>query len=173
MRGVQLGRLGLGALAVLCSLTLLAGCGGTYRTSRPHYKVGTPYQVSGQWYHPRMVSQYEQEGVASWYGTDFHGRPTANGEVYNMYDLTAAHPTLPLPSLVRVTNLENGRSAVVRVNDRGPFVKNRIIDLSKQAARALDFERKGTARVRVTYMGLAELYAGQPQPATLSYAALR
>lgn len=123
----------------------------------PHYKVGEPYRINGKWYHPQFVNRYEAVGIASWYGRPFHGRPTANGEVYDMHALTAAHPILPLPSLVRLTNLENGRSLVLRVNDRGPFVKNREIDLSQAAARALGFERHGLARVHVAWLGLARL----------------
>jgi rare lipoprotein A len=114
------------------------------------YKVGKPYMVAGRWYHPvKNASAYDQTGIASWYGRDFHGKLTANGEHYDMHALSAAHTTLPMPTLVRVTNLENGRSVVVRINDRGPFVKNRLIDLSYAAARQLGFDRKGTARVRV------------------------
>ena len=103
------------------------------------------------------MTEYEAVGIASWYGDSFHGRATANGEVYDMYALTAAHPTLQLPSVVEVVNLENGRSQVLRVNDRGPFVKNRLIDLSYAAARALGFERQGLAQVQVRYLGLARL----------------
>lgn len=142
---------------VLC-LFLLTGCGGgtDYRGAAPRVKVGQPYQINGQWYHPRMVDRYQEIGVASWYGVPFHGRQTANGEVYDMHGMTAAHPTLPLPSLARVTNLENGRSVVVRVNDRGPFAKQRIIDLSRRAAWELGFKDQGTAEVEVVYMGLAD-----------------
>ena len=106
--------------------------------------------VAGRWYTPmQQLTSYDQTGIASWYGDDFHGKLTANGESYNMYSLSAAHKTMPLPTLVRVTNLENGRSVVVRVNDRGPFVKNRLIDLSYAAANSLGFMDKGTTRVRV------------------------
>jgi rare lipoprotein A len=120
----------------------------------PHYKVGVPYQIDGVWYRPAENFRYRKTGIASFYGgetrgVDFHGRVTANGEIYDMHALTAAHPTLPLPTLVSVTNLENGRAIVVRVNDRGPFVNGRIIDLSRRAARDLGFERQGTASVRV------------------------
>ena len=120
----------------------------------PHYKVGVPYQIDGVWYRPAENFRYRKTGVASFYGgetrgVDFHGRTTANGEIYDMHALTAAHPTLPLPTLVNVTNLENGRSIVVRVNDRGPFVNGRIIDVSRRAAQDLGFERQGTASVRV------------------------
>ena len=123
----------------------------------PHFKVGQPYKINGTWYHPRFVSEYEAIGIASWYGSPYHGRLTANGELYDMYALTAAHPTLQLPSVVRVTNLDNGRSLVLRVNDRGPFLKNRLIDLSLAAARELGFERQGLARVHVVYLGTARL----------------
>lgn len=113
------------------------------------YKIGKPYQIDGTWYYPQEDFNYVEEGVSSWYGPNFHGKTTANGETYDMLDLTAAHRTLPMPSVVRVTNLENGRSLVVRVNDRGPFAKNRIIDVSKRAAQLLDFHGQGTTRVRV------------------------
>jgi len=114
-----------------------------------YYKVGKPYTVLGQTYYPKEQDEYEEVGMASWYGREFYGKKTANGEVYNMHDMTGAHRTLPLPSVVKVTNLENGRSAVIRVNDRGPFVKNRIIDVSKAVAQKLDFHDKGTTRVKV------------------------
>jgi len=114
------------------------------------YKTGNPYQIGGRWYRPmQSLSSYDESGVASWYGRDFHSKSTANGERYDMHALSAAHKTLPMPTLVRVTNLENGRSVIVRVNDRGPFVKDRLIDLSYAAARELGYDNKGTARVRV------------------------
>ncbi|MCB1487369.1 MAG: septal ring lytic transglycosylase RlpA family protein [Bauldia sp.] len=119
--------------------------------------VGKPYRVAGKTYVPRDQPNYSKTGLASWYGPNFHGRKTANGEVFDMNDLTAAHPTLPLPSYVRVTNLSNGRSVVVRVNDRGPFSSNRIIDVSAQAAAMLDFKRAGTAKVQVDYVGPARM----------------
>ena len=125
--------------------------GGGYR------KIGKPYAIKGVTYVPRHEPHYDRVGIASWYGKDFHGRLTANGEVYDMNALTAAHPTLPLPSFVRVTNTLTGRSVVVRVNDRGPFARGRIIDLSNRAARELGFERRGTARVRVQYLREAPL----------------
>ncbi|PIQ34322.1 MAG: septal ring lytic transglycosylase RlpA family protein [Zetaproteobacteria bacterium CG_4_9_14_3_um_filter_49_83] len=113
-------------------------------------KTGNPYQIAGKWYYPlQSASGYDQTGVASWYGPDFHGKLTANGERYDMHAMSAAHTTLPLPTMVRVTNLENGRQIIVRVNDRGPFVKSRIIDLSYAAANALAYDKQGTARVRV------------------------
>lgn len=118
------------------------------------YKVGEPYQIAGAWFYPAEDWSYAETGIASFYGgersgTDFHGKLTANGELYDMNALTAAHTTLPMPSLVRVTNLENGRSIVLRVNDRGPFARGRIIDVSRRAAQLLGFEGQGTARVRV------------------------
>lgn len=119
------------------------------------YKLGKPYKVAGRWYEPKHNPEYDQVGRASWYGSAFHGRRTANGEVFNKEGLTAAHPTLPLPSYVRVTNLENGRSVVVRVNDRGPFGHGRIIDVSRRTAELLDFKQNGTAGVRVQYVDLA------------------
>lgn len=122
-----------------------------------HYKLGTPYVVAGVRYVPRDQPNYDATGIASWYGRDFHGRLTANGEIYDMDAMTGAHPTLPLPSMVRVTNLENGRSAIVRINDRGPYKRGRIIDLSARAATRLDIVRRGTARVRVQYIGPAPL----------------
>jgi rare lipoprotein A len=114
-----------------------------------YYKIGSPYQVAGIWYYPGVDYSYDETGIASWYGPDFHGKYTANGEIYNMNDLTAAHPTLPLPSIVRVTNLDNGRSIVVRINDRGPYIPGRIIDLSRRAAQLLGVIGPGTAKVRV------------------------
>ncbi len=122
-----------------------------------HYKVGKPYQIAGKWYRPRAQPNYDRVGMASWYGDLFHGRKTANGEIYDMGDMTAAHPTLPLPSIVRVTNLANGRSVVVRVNDRGPYKQNRVIDLSKRAADQLGYTKKGIAKVRVQFLRPAPL----------------
>ena len=101
------------------------------------YKVGRPYKVAGRWYVPREVEHYDRDGIASWYGTAFHGRRTANGEIFDMHALTAGHPTLPLPSYAYVTNLDNGRTILVRVNDRGPYVKDRLIDLSRRSAAEL------------------------------------
>ncbi len=144
--------------SVLACLFLLAGCsgGGSYQGAAPRVKIGQPYEINGQWYHPRLVDDYREVGVASWYGVPFHGRKTANGEIYDMHGISAAHPTLPLPSLAKVTNLQNGRSIVVRVNDRGPFAKQRIIDLSRRAAWELGFKDQGTTDVEVVYMGLAD-----------------
>ncbi len=121
------------------------------------YRVGEPYEIAGTWYYPREDKNYNRVGKASWYGELFHGRRTANGEIYDMDRLSAAHPTLPLPSYARVTNLNNGRSVVVRVNDRGPFANDRIIDLSRRSAEALGFRGNGLATVRVQYMGRAPL----------------
>ena len=124
--------------------------GGTYR-------VGKPYTVGGRVYVPEEDVNYREEGLASWYGDDFHGRLTANGEVFDMGSLTAAHPTLPMPCYARVTNLANGKSLVVRVNDRGPYHGNRLIDVSNKAAELLEFKGNGVARVRVEYVGRAPL----------------
>jgi len=119
-----------------------------------YYKTGSPYKVAGHWYYPlASANGYSETGVASWYGRKFHGKSTANGERYDMHAMSAAHKTLPMPTMVRVTNLENGRSVIVRVNDRGPFVKNRLIDLSYAAATALGYTDAGTARVRVEALG--------------------
>lgn len=121
------------------------------------YKVGSPYQVSGRWYHPRVDPGYDRTGLGSWYGEAFHGRKTANGEVYDMWALSAAHPTLPLPSYAWVTNVSNGRTILVRINDRGPYAHDRIIDLSRRSARALGFEHLGVTQLRVRYAGTAPL----------------
>jgi rare lipoprotein A len=121
------------------------------------YKIGKPYNIRGRWYVPAEDPNYDRSGVASWYGPDFHGKTTANGETYDMHGLTAAHTTLPLPSYVYVTNLANGRTILVRVNDRGPYVSGRIIDLSKGAARILGTEANGIGHVRVRYAGRAPL----------------
>lgn len=141
------------------------------------YRVGVPYTVAGRTYVPEENRNYQADGSASWYGSNFHGRRTANGEVYDMHALSAAHPTLPMPSYVRVTNLANRRSVIVRVNDRGPYHGDRIIDLSGKAAELLAFRHHGVARVRVEYVGparlegsddrvlLATLREGSPAPA--------
>ena len=121
------------------------------------YSVGKPYTIAGRTYYPAENRSYKAEGLASWYGEDFHGRLTANREVYDMTGISAAHATLPLPSYVRVTNLNNGRSMIVRVNDRGPYHPNRIIDLSERGAELLGFKTAGTTRVRVEYVGKAPL----------------
>lgn len=121
------------------------------------YKLGQPYSIGGIWYVPREDPTYDRTGVGSWYGADFNGKTTANGEIYNMDSLTAAHPTLPIPSYVIVTNLGNNRTVMLRVNDRGPYVGGRMIDLSRAAARALGYETMGTAHLRVQYVGRAPL----------------
>lgn len=161
-------------VAALVGTPLLVGCSSSERTygvsASPRvitdgpiprgggtYKVGKPYQVAGRWHVPREDESYDRTGIASWYGEDFHGRKTANGEIYNMNALSAAHPTLPLPSYAYVTNLENGRTLLVRVNDRGPYANNRIIDLSRATARSLGLERSGLGRVRVRYAGPAPI----------------
>ena len=117
--------------------------------AKPRYKVGDPYSVGGVWYYPVRDLTYDETGIGSWYGDEFAGRLTANGEIFDPEKITAAHKTLPMPSVVRVTNLDNGKSLVVRVNDRGPFVPGRIIDLSRESARLLDFKDQGIAKVRV------------------------
>jgi rare lipoprotein A len=117
--------------------------------AQPRYKVGEPYNVGGVWYYPARDLAYDETGIGSWYGDEFAGKLTANGEIFDPQKITAAHKTLPMPSVVRVTNLDNGRSLVVRVNDRGPFVPGRIIDLSRESARLLGFKDQGLAKVRV------------------------
>ncbi|MGB8893600.1 MAG: septal ring lytic transglycosylase RlpA family protein [Pseudolabrys sp.] len=121
------------------------------------YRIGQPYTVAGRVYVPEEDFNYSAVGMASWYGNDFHGRYTANGEVFDMYAISAAHPTLPLPSYVRVTNLVNRRSIVVRVNDRGPYAANRLIDVSVKTAELLGFYGHGVTRVKVEYVGRAPL----------------
>jgi rare lipoprotein A len=113
------------------------------------FKIGKPYTAFDITYTPQNYETFEEIGTASWYGKDFHGKKTANGETYNLDDLTAAHPTLPLPSMIKVTNLDNNKSQVVRVNDRGPFAKNRVIDVSEKTAEILGFKNKGTTQVKV------------------------
>jgi rare lipoprotein A len=136
----------------------LGGCGGIpfvgggghqALTPHPTYKVGAPYTVKGVTYHPRVDYDYDETGMASWYGQAFQGQYTANGEIFDLNELTAAHTTLPLPTIVEVVNLQNNRALRIRVNDRGPFVKGRIIDLSRRAAQLLGVEGPGTAPVRV------------------------
>jgi rare lipoprotein A len=161
----------LGVVAACC--VVLAHCSGPFSSKEysPRvveegepvpkgggiYRVGKPYSVNGRTYVPAENPAYRAEGVASWYGRDFHGRLTANGEVYDMHSISAAHTTLPLPCYVRVTNLDNGRSMIVRVNDRGPYHRNRVIDLSIGTAKALDFYSRGLAHVRVEYVGAAPI----------------
>lgn len=143
---------------IISGLLVLGGCASPRSTAVGHaglptghgvYKVGSPYQINGIWYYPAEDWSYNETGIASWYGEDFHGKYTANGEVFDLNALTAAHRTLPMPSIVQVTNLENGRTLRLRVNDRGPYARGRIIDVSRRAAQLLGFESPGTARVRV------------------------
>jgi rare lipoprotein A len=150
------------AMTVVCAITLAACAeteflvhmakqvrGDSIPKGEGRYKVGSPYQIKGAWYYPAEDFEYSETGIASWYGPNFHGKQTANGETYNQNDMTAAHRTLPMPSAVRVTNLENGRSIVLRINDRGPFARGRIIDVSRRGAQLLGFEKNGVAKVRV------------------------
>src|SRR5690349_28374 len=167
--------------------TRLVEPGATVPKGTGVYRVGSPYTVAGRTYVPENNPHYRADGVASWYGSDFHGRSTANGEIFDAEAITAAHPTLPLPSYVRVTNLSNGRSLIVRVNDRGPYAGNRIIDVSKHAAHLLGFTVSGTAWVRVEYVGAAPIEGSDdrmleatlrqdepaPAPGTTKVAALR
>ncbi|MGE0281068.1 MAG: septal ring lytic transglycosylase RlpA family protein [Rhizobiaceae bacterium] len=132
-------------------------------------QLGQPYQVRGKWYYPKEDKSYKKVGAASWYGDAFHGRLTANGEIYDMTHLTAAHPTMPLPSYARVTNRKNGSSVIVRVNDRGPYAHGRIIDLSRKAAEMLDYAHSGIADVKVEYVGRAPLEGRDDQFLLASY----
>jgi rare lipoprotein A len=188
------GRVALaGAIGAAC--LLLAGCGGPDKytswneqpasadpeelapNSQGTYRVGRPYMARGRPYFPTENPNYRADGIASWYGPDFHHRRTANGETFDMHAISAAHPTMPLPSYARVSNLANGRSLIVRVNDRGPFKGNRVIDVSGKAAELLGFRNNGLAQVRVEYVGraplngsddrmlMATLRDGQPAPA--------
>jgi rare lipoprotein A len=144
-------------------IVALAGCTADKPSGGGAFKVGNPYQISGVWYYPKDDPFYDETGIASWYGEDFHGKATANGERYDMHALTAAHRTLPMPVVVRATNLENGRSLRLRVNDRGPYARGRIIDVSQRAAQLLGFHANGTTRVRVQYEGRAEVGASPPR----------
>jgi rare lipoprotein A len=144
---------------VLLMVASVAGCGshrapGTGVASRGMYKVGAPYTIDGITYTPMEEFQHAETGMASWYGPGFHGKYTANGEVYDQSDRTAAHRTLQMPSVVRVTNLDNGLSTVVRVNDRGPYARGRILDVSRAAAQELDMTRTGTAHVRIEQLAM-------------------
>jgi rare lipoprotein A len=144
-------------VAIGLSLAACAGSSGRHGASeasgqarsRGYFKVGAPYQVNGVWYYPRVDYDYDETGIASWYGEAFNGRPTANGEVFDLNQVSAAHKTLQLPSIAEITNLQNGRTLKIRINDRGPYAGDRIIDLSRRAAQLLGFERTGTAPVRV------------------------
>jgi rare lipoprotein A len=131
--------------------------------------VGKPYRVRGKWYTPKEDPNYDKAGLASWYGPNFHGRLTANGEIYDQFHLSAAHPTFPLPSYARVTNKKNGNSVIVRVNDRGPYAHGRIIDLSNQAAELLDMKHEGVAAVRVQYVGRAPVEGDDTRYLMASY----
>lgn len=176
-------RTGARVASVALSVAMLSGCAemnlfGHYAKkatsseappvageAAPTYKVGKPYQVNGVWYYPQEDFDYDETGIASWYGPDFHGKLTANGELFDQNAVSAAHKTLPMPSVVRVTNMENGRSIVVRVNDRGPFVHGRVIDLSRRGAQLLGYEGQGTARVRVQIMAdESRILAGKVAP---------
>ncbi|MFL5268785.1 MAG: septal ring lytic transglycosylase RlpA family protein [Stellaceae bacterium] len=141
-------------LAIIAIGVLLAACSQQRaelgkRAPRPMYKVGAPYQIGGVWYYPAVDYNYDETGVASWYGAAFDQQYTANGEIFDLNQLTAAHRTLPMPSIVQVTNLGNGRSMRLRVNDRGPFARGRVLDVSRRASQLLGFETDGTALVRV------------------------
>jgi rare lipoprotein A len=194
-QGVTLRWSGIARVAAIGALCLLfASCSGPWgkeakysrrviRDGEPVpkgggvYHVGGPYSINGRFYFPTENPSYRAEGIASWYGPDFHGRLTANGEIYDMHSISAAHATMPLPSYARITNLDSGRSIIVRVNDRGPFASGRVIDVSIGAAKALDFYRRGVAPVRVEYVGpaplegsddtmlMATLREGSPAPA--------
>jgi rare lipoprotein A len=161
------------ALPVLAASLLAAACASSEPSQENNqvfvppnagvYKIGQPYQVQGIWYYPKEQPDYDETGLASWYGSE-SGNRTANGEHFDPNGLTAAHRTLPMPVNVRVTNLDNGKSLVVRVNDRGPFARGRIIDVSARAAQLLGFYGQGTARVRVTYVARADLPGGRRPP---------
>ncbi len=150
-------------LFVFCSIFLF-GCAKTTVVTSGKKGTDRPYNIGGKMYYPLSSSQgYLKEGTASWYGKDYHGRKTANGETYDMYAMTAAHPVLPMNTRVRVTNLENNRSVTLRINDRGPFVNNRIIDVSYAAARALDMQGRGLVRVRVETIRVTSKEKARPQ----------
>lgn len=157
---------------IICTAFILSSCGGAKKNAG-YYKVGSPYTIAGKTYTPKVDKNYDEVGVASWYGSDFHAKETANGAVFDRNSLSAAHKTLPLPSMVRVTNLNNDKSLIVMVNDRGPFSKNRIIDLSEKAAAVLGFKDKGIAKVRVEYLPdeTKRLLASLPKTAKRNLAA--
>lgn len=153
--------------ALLC-VGLLSGCSearyaahvvkqipmpGDSPTQQGTFKIGTPYNIKGRRYYPRETYSHVETGIASWYGPKFHGKRTANGETFNKYELTAAHRTLQMPSIIRVTNLHNGRNVILRVNDRGPFAHDRVLDVSEKAASLLGFKNAGTARVKIEVLG--------------------
>lgn len=170
-KGVGFGGIVRVGTVAFCCLALANCSGGANKEYSPRvveegepvpkgggiYRVGKPYSINGRTYVPHENPSYRVEGIASWYGRDFHGRRTANGEVYDMHGISSAHPTMPLPSYARITNLENARSIVVRVNDRGPYTRDRIVDLSIGTAKVLGFHGKGLARVRVEYVGRAPM----------------
>ncbi len=147
-------------LSTLVASTLLVSCTVSkpkkakvsYDDYKGYYKVGEPYQIDGTWYYPKEQPDYDEVGISSWYGDEFHGKPTANGDTFDKHSLTAAHNTLPLPSMVRVTNLENNKTIILMVNDRGPFAKGRVIDVSERAADILGYKEKGIAKVRVQFL---------------------
>ncbi len=175
---------GSGVAVLLLSSTVLGGCAELNlfghvtksaisgdqppppsSSASSNYKVGKAYQVAGVWYYPQEDFNYDETGIASWYGPDFHAKLTANGEVFDQNAVTAAHKTLQMPSVARVTNLENGRSIIVRINDRGPFVNGRILDLSRRSAQLLGMEGKGTAKVRVQVLNEeSRVLAGKLKP---------
>lgn len=161
---------------LLSVILALAGCAETQlagavlkdvsRSETPtgaggYWKVGNPYKIAGDWYYPKDDPNYDSVGIASWYGPNFHKKKTANGEIFDMYKVSAAHPTLPMPIIARVTNLSNGRSLIVRVNDRGPFAHDREIDMSMRAAELLGFKEQGTTKVRVQYLSRAADWKGE------------
>lgn len=152
-------------MAVVAAVLILSGCGDDKtripanapgyvkgKAVHPTIKIGKPYRIGWKKYYPEYDPDYDEEGIASWYGPNFHGKMTANGETFNQWAMTAAHPTLPMPSMVRVTDVKTGKSIVVRINDRGPFAEDRIIDLSRGAAEALGTRARGLAKVRVEYL---------------------
>ena len=150
--------IGLSTFGTACATGPGGQTSGTDVVPNPHYKIGNPYEIARDgWYYPAVDKDYSEVGIASWYGDKFHGRLTANGEVFDKNVLTAAHRTLPMPSIAEVQNLDNGRIIQVRVNDRGPFAKGRIIDLSEAAAQKLGFTDQGVARVHVRFVGEADL----------------
>ena len=171
-RGERVTRALMGGAALLAAGLLLAGCAETklaataaksvigdkdQSSGRGIYKIGEPYQIGGIWYYPAEDYSYDETGIASWYGEQFHGRYTANGEIFDKDSISAAHPTLPLPSYARVTNIANHKSIIVRVNDRGPYARGRLIDVSVRTAKLLGFYGNGTTNVKVEYVGQAPL----------------
>ena len=177
-------RRGAAVAVAIGAVLFVAACGSSERKTayvapppgEGTYKIGKPYDIDGVTYRPMVDESYDETGIASWYGPKFHGKRTANGEFFDMNAVSAAHKTLPMPSMVRVTNLDNGRQISVRVNDRGPFVRGRIIDMSRRGAQLLGFRHKGTARVRVRIMSeesrqVAALARTTPPPTSMQSAA--